>query len=122
MTSNLSGWLSSINGKAVEKREPSCTVGGSAHWCSDQTEWRMTQRFYFWDIPKENRSANSEEYMHPYVHCSVTYNSQDLEAAHISFVLFCSCSALQNLLLILCIQLLCVQLVLSVKSNARSRH
>ena len=36
----LSKWLSSINqqttsaGKGVKKREPSCTVGGVADWCS----------------------------------------------------------------------------------------
>ena len=40
MTSHLSEWLSSINqqttsaGEAVERGEPSCTVGGNADWCS----------------------------------------------------------------------------------------
>ena len=40
ITSHLSEWLSSVNQRAVnadedvEKREPSCTVGGNAHWCS----------------------------------------------------------------------------------------
>ena len=39
-TSHLSEWPSLINqqttsaGKVVEKREPSCTVGGNADWCS----------------------------------------------------------------------------------------
>ena len=36
---SLSEWLSSINQQTsvredVEKREPSCTVGGNADWCS----------------------------------------------------------------------------------------
>ena len=31
--------------------------------------------------PKEARKTKSNEYMQPYVHCSVIYNSQDLEAA-----------------------------------------
>ena len=40
ITSYLSEWLSSITqqgtnvGEDVEKREPSCTVGGTADWCS----------------------------------------------------------------------------------------
>ena len=31
----------------------------------------------------ETQSTNWKEYMHPYVHCSVIYNSQDLEAAQV---------------------------------------
>ena len=28
---------------------------------------------------KENENTNSNGYMHPYVHCSIIYNSQDME-------------------------------------------
>ena len=31
-------------------------------------------------IAKENKNNNSERYMHPNVHSSVIYNSQDMEA------------------------------------------
>ena len=33
--------------------------------------------------PKKPQNTNLKEYMHPYVHCSVIYNSQDLEAAQV---------------------------------------
>ena len=33
---------------------------------------------------KKNQNINSREYTHPYVHCSVIYNRQDLEAAQVS--------------------------------------
>ena len=29
---------------------------------------------------EENENTNLEKYMHPYVHCSIIYNSQDLGA------------------------------------------
>ena len=29
--------------------------------------------------PKENKNTNSKRYMQPYVHCSIIYNSQDME-------------------------------------------
>ena len=32
----------------------------------------------------QNVNTNSREYMHPYVHCSIILNSQDLEAAQVS--------------------------------------
>ena len=35
---------------------------------------------------KETKNANSKEYMHPYVHCRVIYNNQDLEAAQVSII------------------------------------
>ena len=30
---------------------------------------------------KEYENTNSKRYMHPYVYCSIIYNSQDMEAA-----------------------------------------
>ena len=35
-------------------------------------------------IFEETQNTNLKEYKHPYVHCSVIYNSQDLEAAQMS--------------------------------------
>ena len=36
------------------------------------------------EFSEEIQNANLKEYMDPYVHCCVIYNSQDLEAAHLS--------------------------------------
>ena len=33
------------------------------------------------NLSKETQNTNLKEHKHPYVHCSVTYNHQDLEAA-----------------------------------------
>ena len=50
---------------------------------SQKIEGRTTIRFsnstsgYF---PKENENTNSKRYMHPYVHCSIIYHNQDVEA------------------------------------------
>ena len=48
---------------------------GIALWPSDSTSG---------NISKETQNTYSKEYMHPYVHCSIIYNSQDLEAAQVS--------------------------------------
>ena len=36
------------------------------------------------NISKETQNTNSKEHEHPYVHCSVIYNHQDMEAAQVS--------------------------------------
>jgi len=33
----------------------------------------------FW-VFEENKNTNSKRYMHSHVHCSIIYNSQDMEA------------------------------------------
>ena len=35
-------------------------------------------------IHNGNQNTNSKEHKHPYVHCSIIYNHQDMEAAHVS--------------------------------------
>ena len=35
------------------------------------------------NISKETQNTDLKEHMHPCVHCSVAYNSQDLEAAQV---------------------------------------
>ena len=44
----------------------------SAFWPSDPTSG---------NIYEGTQKTNLEEYMHPYVHCNIIYNSQDLETA-----------------------------------------
>ena len=36
------------------------------------------------NLSKETQNTNSKEYKHPYVHCSIIYNLQDMEAAQVS--------------------------------------
>ena len=74
----------------MEKREPSCTVGGKVNWYSHYGEQyggslKTKNRITIWPsnhttghIPKENH--NSQWHMKPNVHCSTIYNSQDMEA------------------------------------------
>ena len=45
---------------------------GSALWPSDSTSG---------NISKERQNSNLKEYMHPYVHCNIIYNRQDLKAS-----------------------------------------
>ena len=33
---------------------------------------------------KETQNTNSREYIHPYIHCTITYNSQAIEATEVS--------------------------------------
>ena len=47
----------------------------SAFWPSDPTSG---------NISEGTQNTNLKEHKHPYVHCSVIYNSQDMEAAQVS--------------------------------------
>ena len=40
----------------------------------------MTQQFHFWDYIQRHPAP---KYRHPHIHCSIIYNSQDFEAAHV---------------------------------------
>ena len=84
-------FASTINaGEGVEKRELSCTVGGNVNWYSQHGEQyggslKSKHRTTIWPsnptpghIPRENH--NSKRHMHPNVHSSTNYNSQDVEA------------------------------------------
>ena len=44
----------------------------------------MMQKFHFCEFIQENRNTDSKEHKHPYVHCSIIYNSQDMETAQVS--------------------------------------
>ena len=39
----------------------------------------MIQPFYLWYLSKENENTNLKRYMHPYIYCSIIYNTQDTE-------------------------------------------
>lgn len=43
----------------------------------------MLQQFYFWVsgyLFPQNKNVNSKSYMHPWVHYSILYSNQDMEA------------------------------------------
>ena len=48
---------------------------GSAFWSSDPNPG---------NISEETQNTNLKEHKHPYVHCSVIYNHQDMEATQVS--------------------------------------
>ena len=48
---------------------------GTAFWPSDSTSGNISE--------ETQNNTNSKEYIHPYVHCSIIYNSQDMEAAQV---------------------------------------
>ena len=50
---------------------------GSAFWLSDLTSWNIY-------IYKGTQNTNSKDHKHPFVHCSISYNHQDMEAAPVS--------------------------------------
>ena len=78
-----------------ECAEKGTLAGGNAAWCSHYgKQYRISSKklngTVIWpsdstseNISKETRNTNSKDYMHPWVHCSVIYNSQDLEAAQV---------------------------------------
>ena len=53
---------------------PQKIKNGSAFWPSDLTSW---------NISEAAQNTNSKEHKHTYVHCSVIYSCQDLEAAQV---------------------------------------
>ena len=83
-------------GEDVEKGELFCTVGGNTHWCSHcgrqygdtSKNWKwiclLTQQSHFWEYIQRNPKHHSKDHKHPYVHCSIIYSCQDMEAAQVS--------------------------------------
>ena len=72
----------------MEKREPSCTVGGNVNWYSHYVE-QYGDFFKKLAIKLSNNPTtghilwendDSKRHMYPSVHCSTVYNSQDLQA------------------------------------------
>ena len=54
---------------------PQKIKNGSVFWLSDPT---------FRNISVGTQNINAKEHKHPYVHCNIIYNRQDMEAAQVS--------------------------------------
>ena len=49
----------------------------------DQVIPKWTKLFHFWEYNQRTLKHYLERYMHPYVFCSMIYNSRDLETAQV---------------------------------------
>ena len=77
-------------GESGKRRKPSYTVGGNVDWyshCAEQyggslkTKNRATMQLYNPTTAHISREKHDlKGYMHPSVHCSTIYSSQDTEA------------------------------------------
>ena len=90
ITSRQSEWPSSksrqtINaGEGVEKREPSCTVGGNVNWYSHmedgmETPWKTRNKTTIWPsnpTPRHVPWGNQGWNRHMYPHCSLQHYLQ----------------------------------------------
>ena len=87
--------LQTINAReGVEKREPSCTVGGHVNWYSHYGRWygdslkkktKTRNKITIWPSSPTTRhipwgNKNWKRHMYPYVHWSTIYNSWNMEA------------------------------------------
>ena len=82
-------------GEDVEKKEPCALlvgmqIGAATVEKSMEGTQKIKNETALWpsnstsgDLAKETQNTNSKEYMHPYVHCSIIYNSQDMEATQV---------------------------------------
>ena len=54
------------------------TVGGcfSKNW---RQNYHMIQQLYFWVFIQRNENTNSKRYMYSHFHCSIIYNSEDMQ-------------------------------------------
>ena len=80
-------------GETAEKREPQYTVGGNIHWCGHSgTQYGgSSKKKKIIELPydpavstsgyisEENKNTYLKRCMHPNVHSSIIYNSQDME-------------------------------------------
>ena len=81
-------------GEDAEKQESSCTFWWECklEQCSgsfkkkQQQQHQKTELLYDPEIPlsgiyltEENENTNLKRYMHPYIYCSIIYNTQDTE-------------------------------------------
>ena len=98
ITSHQSEWLKWTNqetidaGEDVEKREPSCTVGGNANLCtlenSVEVPQKIKNRTTLWpsnstarNLPKGYRSVDAQGHLYPNVYKSTFNNSQIMDRA-----------------------------------------
>jgi len=76
--------------ESVGRREPSYTVGGNANWYSYYGEQYRVPLKKKMELPYDaaipllglhpEEKHDLKGYMHPNIHCSTVYNSQDMEA------------------------------------------
>ena len=82
-------------GEDVENRERFCTLGGNENIAPVESSMEIPQKIkngsafppsdpISVNISKGTQNTNLKEHNHPYVHCSVIYNRQDMEAAQVS--------------------------------------
>ena len=57
------------------KEIPQKIKNGTALWLRDSTSGNLSE---------ETQNTNLKEHKHPYAHCSITYNCQNMEAAQVS--------------------------------------
>ena len=79
----------------MEKREPLCTVGGNADFATTVENNVEGPKKLKIELPydpvipfsryisEETPNTHSKEYMHPYAHCNLIYNSHDREATQV---------------------------------------
>ena len=89
LESKISKSITASAGEDVEKRELSFTVAATVE-SSMENPYNIKNASPLWptdstagNLSAETQNSNSKEYMHTYVHCSVIYNSQDLEAVQV---------------------------------------
>ena len=63
-------------------------IGATTIENSTEGPWKIKNGTALWSsnstcgyIAEETQNTNSKEYVHPYVHCSIIYNSQEGDAA-----------------------------------------
>ena len=44
----------------------------------------MLQQFHIWYLSEENENTNAKRYLYPFVHCSIIYNSHNMEITQVS--------------------------------------
>ena len=44
----------------------------------------MLQQFHIWYLSEENENTNAKRYLYPFVHCSIIYNSYNMEISQVS--------------------------------------
>ena len=77
-------------GESVKRKEPSHTVGGNVNWYSYYGEQYGGSLKLKLELPYDpanptpghisRENYDSKRYMHPNVHCSTIYKSQDMKA------------------------------------------
>ena len=89
LESKISKSITASADEDVEKRELSCTVAATVE-SSMENPYNIKNASPLWptdstagNLSAETQNSNSKEYMHPYVHCNIIYNSPDTEVTQV---------------------------------------